>query len=171
MLFFFFFFNILCFWSFFRTPEANSVSDFFPLKDSDILQKAVKMALRYILSVNSHLTGFKLSPGPTMALVTDTVKDLLMATDIVMMWSIFSIQTQTSSKSVFLIRPWNLDFENGQISSPVIGWWHCKPWWHNFWQMTLLSRNICIVLDFYFSLIWKSARKFSITSYRNKIIT
>ena len=34
-------------------------------QDSDILQKAVKMALRCILSVNYHLSGVKILPGPT----------------------------------------------------------------------------------------------------------
>ena len=31
----------------------------------DFFHKAIKMALRCILSVNSHLLGFKLSPSPT----------------------------------------------------------------------------------------------------------
>ena len=38
-------------------------------QSSDIFQKAIKMALGSILSVNSHLSGFKLEPGLTHKMV------------------------------------------------------------------------------------------------------
>ena len=41
----------------FQATGGFQVSDFF--------QKVIKMTLRCILSVNSHLSGFKLPHGPT----------------------------------------------------------------------------------------------------------
>ena len=41
-------------------------------QDSDVFQKAIKMSLRCILSVNSHLSGFKLKPGPINAFKSST---------------------------------------------------------------------------------------------------
>ena len=43
-------------------------------QNSDIFQKAVNMAYRSILSVNSHLPGFKLEPGPAHAMRADIIK-------------------------------------------------------------------------------------------------
>ena len=56
-----------CFWSvsvMVRTVQATA-----RFQDSEIIQKTLKMALRCILSVNSHLSGFKLSPGLTHAVI------------------------------------------------------------------------------------------------------
>ena len=36
-------------------------------QDSDIFQKAIEMVLRCILGVISHLSGFKIEPGPIHA--------------------------------------------------------------------------------------------------------
>ena len=36
-------------------------------QDSDIFQKAIEMILRCILGVISHLSGFKIEPGPIHA--------------------------------------------------------------------------------------------------------
>ena len=43
-------------------------------QDSGTFQKAVIKALRCILSVNSHLPGFKLEPGPAHAMRADIIK-------------------------------------------------------------------------------------------------
>ena len=40
-------------------------------QDWGIFQKAITMAFRYILSVNSHLSGFRLKRGPTHAYTCD----------------------------------------------------------------------------------------------------
>ena len=45
-------------------------------QDSDIFQKAIEMTFRCILSVNSHLSGFRLQPGPTHVHVFVPVRQL-----------------------------------------------------------------------------------------------